>query len=72
MICEPLEKGLAEDIETGRLQWPGNIKNDDGIQIWNEKKMSDYLIDRYDWDMLAARSIWSFGPDERVRIGDYK
>ncbi|KAF8899242.1 P-loop containing nucleoside triphosphate hydrolase protein [Infundibulicybe gibba] len=38
MIAEPLERGVAEDIERGR--------------------------EKYQWDLLASRSIWAFGPDE--------
>ena len=52
MIAEPLEKGLAEDIEN------------DVVSIgWNKKKIGEFFQTKYDWDLLAARSIWSFGPD---------
>lgn len=53
MIAEPLDDGIAEDIENGRV----NIK--DPI-----RKVARYFEDNYDWDKLAARSIWAFGPDE--------
>ena len=54
MIAEPLDKGLARDIETGavNLQWP-------------KKKLGDFFQNKYDWDILAARSVWAFGPDNR-------
>jgi U5 small nuclear ribonucleoprotein component len=52
MIAEPLEKGLAEDIE----------KNVVSIN-WSKKKVGDFFQNKYDWDLLAARSIWSFGPE---------
>ena len=52
MIAEPLEKGLAEDIE--------NYVVSIG---WNKKKIGEFFQTKYDWDLLAARSIWSFGPD---------
>uniref|UniRef100_A0A3B3ZYG0 Tr-type G domain-containing protein n=1 Tax=Periophthalmus magnuspinnatus TaxID=409849 RepID=A0A3B3ZYG0_9GOBI len=52
MIAEPLEKGLAEDIES------------EVVQItWNRKKLGEFFQTKYDWDLLAARSIWAFGPD---------
>lgn len=52
MIAEPLEKGLAEDIEN------------EVVQIsWPRKKLSEFFQTKYDWDLLAARSIWAFGPD---------
>nr|XP_046910123.1 116 kDa U5 small nuclear ribonucleoprotein component-like [Dermatophagoides farinae] len=51
MIAEPLEKGLAEDIEN------------EIVQIgWNRKKLGEFFQTKYDWDILAARSIWAFGP----------
>uniref|UniRef100_A0A1Q3F5I6 116 kDa U5 small nuclear ribonucleoprotein component n=1 Tax=Culex tarsalis TaxID=7177 RepID=A0A1Q3F5I6_CULTA len=52
MIAEPLEKGLAEDIEN------------ESVSIgWNKKKLGEFFQVNYDWDLLAARSIWAFGPD---------
>ncbi|XP_013099723.1 116 kDa U5 small nuclear ribonucleoprotein component [Stomoxys calcitrans] len=52
MIAEPLEKGLAEDIEN------------EVVSIgWNKKRIGEFFQVNYDWDLLAARSIWAFGPD---------
>ncbi len=52
MIAEPLEKGLAEDIEQ------------EVVHIgWNNKRISDFFQNSYEWDILASRSIWAFGPD---------
>lgn len=52
MIAEPLEKGLAEDIEN------------EVVSIgWNKKRLGEFFQVNYDWDLLAARSIWAFGPD---------
>ena len=54
-IAEPLERGLAEDIENGvvSLDWP-------------RKDIGNFFQTRYEWDVLAARSIWAFGPDKQV------
>lgn len=52
MIAEPLDKGLAEDIETGRVTMRMSSK-ERGVHFQN-----------YGWDVLASRSIWAFGPDE--------
>lgn len=52
VVSEPLEKGLPEDLEKG------NVKLD-----WGAKKLGEFFVDRYEWDLLAARSIWAFGPD---------
>eukprot|EP00898_Chlorokybus_atmophyticus_P001260 jgi/Chlat1/2134/Chrsp17S02725 len=54
MIAEPLEKGLAEDVENGAVSID-----------WPRKKLGDFFQTRYDWDLLAARSIWAFGPDKQ-------
>uniref|UniRef100_A0A914PM78 116 kDa U5 small nuclear ribonucleoprotein component n=1 Tax=Panagrolaimus davidi TaxID=227884 RepID=A0A914PM78_9BILA len=52
MIAEPLEKGLAEDIEN------------EVVKIgWNRKQLGDFFQTKYNWDLLASRSIWAFGPD---------
>ncbi|CAI5951447.1 unnamed protein product [Closterium sp. NIES-64] len=53
-IAEPMEKGLAEDLESGAvsLDWP-------------KKRMAEFFQTKYDWDLLAARSIWAFGPDRQ-------
>ncbi|EDV27288.1 uncharacterized protein TRIADDRAFT_22861 [Trichoplax adhaerens] len=52
MIAEPLEKGIAEDIEAGVVQIG-----------WNRKQLGEFFQTKYDWDLLAARSIWAFGPE---------
>ncbi|KAN0064841.1 hypothetical protein ACQY0O_001898 [Thecaphora frezii] len=53
VICEPLEKGIAEDIESGRL----DIK-------MPPKQLGKVLQEKYGWDLLASRSVWAFGPDD--------
>lgn len=38
----------------------------DGLQkgsISSRKKLGEFFQTKYDWDLLAARSIWAFGPD---------
>jgi U5 small nuclear ribonucleoprotein component len=52
IISEPLDKGLAEDIETGQISL-----------IQSKKKVGDYFQKRYNWDLLAGRRIWAFGPN---------
>ncbi|OLP78870.1 116 kDa U5 small nuclear ribonucleoprotein component [Symbiodinium microadriaticum] len=52
MVAEPLEKGLGEDIEKGKVS----------IE-WNKRRMSDFFTKNYDWDLLASRSVWAFGPE---------
>ena len=54
MIAEPLEKGIGEDIEAGKV----NIK-------WPIRQMGKFFEENYEWDLLASRSIWAFGPDEQ-------
>ncbi|KAI9834795.1 MAG: hypothetical protein M1819_002881 [Sarea resinae] len=53
MIAEPLDQGIAEDIESGKV----NIR--DPI-----RKVGKFFEENYGWDLLASRSIWAFGPEE--------
>ena len=62
MIAEPLDKGLAEDIEQGvRPPRPRH-----SLQVvstaWPKKQLGEFFSTKYDWDVLAARSVWAFGP----------
>lgn len=52
VIAEPLDQGLAEDLENGSVSID-----------WPKKKIAGFFQDKYDWDVMAARSIWAFGPD---------
>lgn len=52
LIAEPLEKGVAEDIEKGKVSM--NME---------KRRIAEYFQTHYEWDVLAARSIWAFGPD---------
>ncbi|ORY57172.1 P-loop containing nucleoside triphosphate hydrolase protein [Pseudomassariella vexata] len=53
MVAEPLDDGIPEDIEAG------HVKMRDGT-----RKVAKFFEEKYGWDLLAARSIWAFGPDE--------
>lgn len=53
MIAEPLDKGIPEDIETGRV-----------TMRMTPKERGKHFNENYGWDMLAARSIWAFGPED--------
>ncbi|KAG7401355.1 U5 small nuclear ribonucleoprotein component [Phytophthora boehmeriae] len=52
MISEPLDAGLAQDIELGA------IKLD-----MERKSVASFFQTNYKWDALAARSVWAFGPE---------
>jgi hypothetical protein len=54
MIAEPLEKGIAEDIEAGRV-----------TMHMTPKERGTYFQEKYQWDILASRSIWAFGPEDQ-------
>lgn len=53
MIAEPLDDGIAQDIESGAVKIRSPIR-----------QVAKFFEDNYDWDKLAARSIWAFGPEE--------
>eukprot|EP00611_Tribonema_gayanum_P025099 TRINITY_DN5655_c0_g1_i1.p1 TRINITY_DN5655_c0_g1~~TRINITY_DN5655_c0_g1_i1.p1 ORF type:complete len:740 (+),score=311.79 TRINITY_DN5655_c0_g1_i1:425-2644(+) len=52
MIAEPLDEGLAQDIEIGAVSID-----------WDRKTLGDFFQSKYNWDLLASRSVWAFGPD---------
>mmetsp|Transcript_20010 Transcript_20010/g.60453 ORF Transcript_20010/g.60453 Transcript_20010/m.60453 type:complete len:985 (+) Transcript_20010:276-3230(+) len=54
MVAEPLDRGLAEDIEGGAVSID-----------WPRKKVGAFFQEKYEWDLLAARSIWAFGPERQ-------
>lgn len=58
MIAEPLERSVTEALEAGRLPCPR-----DGPE--HAKELARILREDFGWDILAARSVWGFGPDER-------
>ncbi|KAJ8909007.1 hypothetical protein NDN08_005706 [Rhodosorus marinus] len=59
MIAEPLEEGLAEHLESGKL---GDF---DSASLSSKSQVQSTLRSEFGWDVLAARSLWSFGPDSR-------
>jgi U5 small nuclear ribonucleoprotein component len=52
MLAEPLDSGLSDDIES-------HVVDID----WDKKTIGEFFKKKYDWDLLSARSIWAFGPD---------
>ena len=53
MISEPLETGIANDIEAGRVS----------MRMTN-KERGKFFEQKYEWDLLASRNVWAFGPEE--------
>lgn len=53
MAAEPLDDGIARDIESGAVRIRDPMR-----------KTAKFFEEKYGWDILAARSIWAFGPDE--------
>jgi len=53
MISEPLENGIANDIEAGRVT----------MRMTN-KERGKFFENKYEWDLLASRNIWAFGPED--------
>ncbi len=49
-----LPQGLAEDIESGAVDIS-----------WPRRRLGEFFTTRYDWDVLAARSVWAFGPSRQ-------
>lgn len=53
MIAEPLDDGIARDIETGAVKIRDPVR-----------KTAEFFKSNYGWDKLAARGIWAFGPED--------
>ena len=51
MTAEPMEKGLADDVESEVVS-----------ARWEPRRFQAFLQEKYGWDKLAARSFWAFGP----------
>ena len=49
-----MTQGLAVHIETGEISLDSH-----------PKVVSEWFQDKYRWDLLAARSVWAFGPDKQ-------
>ena len=54
MIAEPLDRGLDRDIENGLIDLEAP-----------KKQTSKFFMEKYDWNLLDARSVWAFAPDGR-------
>lgn len=63
MIAEPLEKGLADDIERGKILIQLPPPSSTSTQPLLNPTMRTYLQSNYGWDIMSARNIWAFGPD---------
>nr|OQO31225.1 hypothetical protein B0A51_02065 [Rachicladosporium sp. CCFEE 5018] len=50
-VAEPLDDGIAQDIETGRVSIKDPVR-----------KVGKFFEDNYGYDLLASRNIWAFGP----------
>ena len=53
-VAEPLDEGIAQDIETGK------VKIKDPVRV-----VGKFFENEYGYDLLASRNIWAFGPDDR-------
>ncbi|GAM82702.1 hypothetical protein ANO11243_006860 [Dothideomycetidae sp. 11243] len=54
MVAEPLDDGIAQDIEAGKV----NIR--DPVRV-----VGKFFEQNYGYDLLASRNIWAFGPDDQ-------
>lgn len=52
MAAEPLESGLAQDIEREHV-----------ALSMSKRAVQSFFQENYGYDLLAARSVWAFGPD---------
>ena len=50
-ISEPMDDGLAEKLESGKVK----------LQDWDQRKIGRFFQSQYGWDLLSSRSVWAFG-----------
>jgi U5 small nuclear ribonucleoprotein component len=50
-ISEPLDEGLADRLELGKVK----------IHEWDQRKTGRFFQSQYGWDLLSSRSVWAFG-----------
>ena len=50
-IAEPLDEGLAERLENGKVK----------VHEWDQRKTDRFFKSQYGWDLLTCRSLWAFG-----------
>ena len=50
-IAEPMDDGLAERLESGKVK----------LQNWDKRKIGRFFQSQYSWDLLSSRSVWAFG-----------
>ena len=53
MVAEPLDDGIAKDIETGKVSIRDPVR-----------KVGKFFEENYGYDLLAGRNIWAFGPED--------
>ncbi len=53
MVAEPLDEGIAEDIEAGKVSIRDPVR-----------KVGKFFEENYGYDLLASRNIWAFGPED--------
>ena len=51
-ISEPMDDGLAEKLESGKVK----LQPD-----WDQRKIGRFFQSQYGWDLLSSRSVWAFG-----------
>lgn len=67
IIAEPLSEEICDDIENEVVTLGGPIDKY-GVsgrsgEKWTPKKVAQFFQEKYGWDIMSARSIWSFGPE---------
>lgn len=54
MVAEPLDPQIVSHLEKGLIS-----------DTWGERELGEHFSSQYGWDVLAARSIWAFGPSAK-------
>jgi len=49
-----------------RMPFSGRAEGGTVSIDWPRRKLGAFFQEKYEWDLLAARSIWAFGPERQV------
>merc|ERR1740130_2184386 len=64
-VADPVVEFCETVVETSSLKCFAETPNKKGkVKMdWAPQRRADFFQQHYEWDLLAARSIWAFGPE---------
>lgn len=63
MLAEPLERSVADDIESTVVKFDSSHNATTSSIGQYDAGVAEFFHTKYQWDILASRSVWAFGPE---------